>query len=151
MTNLNPKVSNPGLEAGRDGRNIGGWVNGKSGIATKQLLTDDTMVLELEEGKRYVICLFYLHLHTLSDWVAVEWGTTVNADGSGAFTAYTPEFHVDTGNVQSGSDPVFMDLGMVPLVLTAEDGGAWACRAQANDADATAAFGFYGWWEYLED
>ena len=27
----------------------------------------------------------------------------------------------------------------------------WACRAQANDAGATATIGFHGWWEYLED
>ena len=152
MTNwyLNPKLPHPGLIAGREGRYFYGWVNDLSGIAAETVITNAAFMGELQDNRRYIVTMFYMHLSTLSDWVTAEFGVTVNNDGSGAFTARTPKFRIDTGNVQSGSAPVMTAFGDVPIVLTKADGGAFTARVQGNDAGATMTLGFNGYYEVIE-
>ena len=145
----NPKIAHPGLEAGKEGRYFYGWVNGKSDVAVREVLTEVGFLNELAPDRRYIVTMFYFHLHTLSDWVTVEFGTTVNSDGSGAFTARTPQFRVDTGNVQSGSDPSYVPFYDAPIVLTDADGGAFTARVQGNDANAEFGLGYNGYYEEI--
>ena len=147
---LNPKLPNPGLEAAKDGRYFYGWVNAKSGIAAETVLTDAGFCRELYEHTRYFVVMLYMHLSTLSDWAEIEFGTTVNPDGSGAFTPRTPIFRIDTGNVQSGRDPQWLSMDNVPICLTDADGGAWTARVQGNDAGATLYIGYNGYYEVIE-
>jgi len=144
------KLPHPGLVAAIEGRDFVGWVNDRSGVAAETVLTDVGFLGELEEGRRYIVTMFYMHLHTLSDWVSAEFGTTVNNDGSGAFTPLTPKFHVDTGNVQSGADPSFIPLWERPIVVTSANGGAFTARVQGNDAAAEFTLGYNGYYEEIE-
>ena len=144
---LNPKLPNPGLEAAKDGRYFYGWVNAKSGIAAETVLTDVGFLGELQGQRRYFITMLYMHLSTVSDWVTVEFGTTVNSDGSGAFTPRTLQFRIDSGNVQSGRDPSWLSMDDLPICLTDANGGAWTARVQGNDAGATLFIGYNGYYE----
>ena len=150
MSDKNAKIAHPGLEAGREGRYFYGWLNDLSGIAAETVLTNAAFLGELQSGRRYIVTMFYMHLSTVSDWVTTEFGTTVNSDGSGAFTPRTPKFRIDTGNVQSGRAPAFTHMDNLPIVLTAADGGAFTAQVQGNDAGATMTLGFNGYYEVIE-
>ena len=152
MTNwyLNPKLPNPGRIAAIEGRYFYGWANARTGIAAQTVLTDAGFLGELLDRRRYFITMLYLNLSTLSDWVTVEFGTTVNADGSGAFTARTPLFRIETGNVQAGRLPAWIHMDELPIVLTDADGGAWTARVQGNDAGASLTIGYNGYYEVIE-
>ena len=75
---LNPKLPNPGRIAAIEGRYFYGWVNAKTGIAAETVLTDAGFLGELQSNRRYFITMLYLNMSTVSDWVTVEFGTTVN-------------------------------------------------------------------------
>ena len=141
---------NPGYVAAIEGRYFYGWVNALTGIATETILTSSGFMGIIEPRKRYIIPLLYLNLATTSDWVTVEWGVTVSQDGGGTFTPRTPIFRIDTGNVQSGTAPSFINLGDLPIALTSAHGGAWTARVQGNDADASLTLGFHGYYEVIE-
>ena len=147
---LNPALPNPARIAAIDGRYFYGWANARTGIAAETVLTDVGFLGELHVRRRYFVVMLYLNLSTISDWVTVEFGTTINGDGSGAFTPRTPLFRIDTGNVQSGRQPSWLSMDNLPIVLTSADGGAWTARVQGNDAGASLTIGYNGYYEVIE-
>jgi len=139
-------VSSAVLCAARDGRSFRKWVNEKVSVNAQTVLTDSTLLLNLEHGKRYLITSLYLALNTQSDSVEAQLGVTSEANGGGEFTAKTMKFEIVTGTTGLGITPIMMVLS-VPICVTQDDGRSFTARVTTNDAGAEITLGFDGWEE----
>lgn len=114
-------------------------------LSALTVITDAELLQAMESGLYYIITCIYAHVSTGSDTLEFGMGVTENADGSGAFTPLTPNFHIETGSdffgAGAGSDITPLNP---PIVLTTDDGGAFTIRAQTNDDAAQATFGLNG-------
>lgn len=97
-------------------------------------------------GMAAVITGLYMHLSTASDDMSLEVGCTANADGSGTFTAMTPEFRIETGATNFGIEPHIIHF-VPPLYVKDTTGAAIAVRITTNDDAATYYYGLHGWQE----
>ena len=135
------------LEMARAGRGLCLKVNDKSGVnAADTVLTDAGFLYAIPAGERVVITCFYMVLTTASDWVWAKIGYTANADGSGAFTAVTPKFYMDTGATPYPQSPHVTQVSP-PIVIPATTGGALTAQVRTNDAGATFTLAMNGWHE----
>ena len=142
-------LSEPALAAARAGTAFCRKVNGKAGInAAPTVLTDAGLLMPTVAGYRDIITCLYAYLSTFTDSCEFEIGYTANADGTGAFTAITMMFGLDTGAASSVPSPSLTPLDP-PIVVTPAMGGAWTIRAQTNDAGATVTFGLNGFREAI--
>lgn len=140
-------ISTPGLTASREGRSFCRKVNAKTGIhAAATVLTDAGLIQTTAAGYRDVICGMYSHLNTPSDWCEYEIVVTANADGTGAVTALSPMFRIESPAVNDANS-AHQETIYPPLVITPAMGGAWTVRAQTNDAGCSVTFAFNGWRE----
>jgi len=135
------------LEAVRAGLGFCQKVNKKDSLDSQTVLTDAGLLKTTSSGYRDIITGVYAHLNTASDWCEFEVGYTANADGSGAFTALTPLFRIETPANNDSAAPQQMRLDNTPICIEASDGGAWTIRAQTNDAAASVTFALNGWRE----
>jgi len=136
-----------GLAAARAGLCFCRKLNEKTGInGAATVLTDAGLLYATAAGYRDIVTCIYAHLNTASDQCEFEIVVTENANGSGAVTALTPLFQVDTGATNDAATPVITPF-YPPLVITEAMGGAWTIRAQTNDAGASVTFGLNGWRE----
>ena len=147
------KVSNsvrglcdPGLNAARENRDFYRYVNAKTGIDTAGVLTDVSFLLQLHPNERSVITSFTMYLSTVSDYVTAVFGVTENQDGSGDFTAMTPQYRIDSGAALVQVGPILLHFNP-PLVVNRSDGQAFTAYVQGNDATAALTLGFLGWVE----
>lgn len=142
-------LSTPGLAAARAGTTFCLLVNKKSGInGGPTVLTDASLLKAILAGYRDVIRCIYAHMGTASDWCEFEIGCTANADGTGAFTAMTPLFSIESPTNRDAAAPHITDFDP-PIIITPSMGGAWTIRAQTNDAAASVTFGLNGWSEQI--
>ena len=148
MTDNKDGMPRPELDAAREGRTFYKWVNDQAAInAAVTVLTDAGLLMAIADGYRYVITSFMIHLTTVSDTVAMDFVTTVGADGSGIATAVSPHFHLATGAALAEDTPYIAHLNP-PIVLTHKDGcHAFTARGQTNDAGAAVTVGYSGWYE----
>lgn len=146
VTNSKQGIPEPGLEAAREGRTICHYVNEKTGLDSQTVLTDSTLTLNMETGRRYIITCFYFHLGTDSDTMEAEIGVTDQPDGAGEFTAKSPLFQIETSDKKGGADPSLVYL-TPPFCFSVDDGVCITVRATANDSAAELTFGYNGWWE----
>jgi len=135
------------LAAARAGLAFCQKLNAKTGInAVATVLTDVGLLKATAVGYRDIITCIYSHINTASDWCQFEIGATANADGSGAFTAMTPLFRIETPATKEANTPEVTNFSP-PIIVTNAMGGAWTIRAQTNDAGASVTFGLNGWRE----
>jgi hypothetical protein len=146
-TNGKSGLPQPGLDAARDGRTVCGFVNAKTGIDTEAVLTDAAFIHALASDERLVVTCFHMHINTASDWVTAEFGVTENADGSGAFTALTLKFRVESGAAAVGAEPALVHFDPPIALTTATGQRAFTARVQGNDAAASLTLGYNGWTE----
>lgn len=140
-------IADAGLAAARAGRGFCQKLNAKTGInAAATVLTDAGLIKATTVGYRDVVCGMYTHLNTPSDWCEFEIVVTANADGSGAVTALSPMFRVESPAVNDDAS-AHQETIYPPLVITTAMGGAWTVRAQTNDAGCSVTFAFNGWRE----
>lgn len=137
----------PGLDAAREGRAIRGYVNAKTGLDSEVVLTDSTLLKVIPIDERLIITNYYMYLSTVSDWVTVEFVVTENEDGSGAITALSPKFRIDTGASVAASVTNQVTIWPTPICVTRAMGHAFSVQVLANDAAAALTFGFNGWTE----
>ncbi len=144
----------PGLDAAREGRSFIRFANDQSSLNSATVIavdpsgSDPGSYLNMEDGKRYIVRMFYYALNTPSDTIRFEMGVTADPSGSGTFTAKTPHFVAATTATSDGSPqgPIVSDP---PLVFTLDDGACICMRILTNDAGATVDCGFTGWEEDL--
>lgn len=141
-TGYEARYSNaPYLDAARAGLSGCGKVNDKASLNAGVVLTDAGFLTVIPDGYRIVVPCVYIHLSTPSDEVAVEFGYTENANGSGTFTPMTPKLQIETGAANVASSPQQTRL-IVPLIVDSDTGGALTARVTTNDAGATVTVAF---------
>ena len=146
VTDSKRGVCDPGLNAAREDRDFYRYVNATTGIGTAAVLTDASFLLQMHPNERSVITSFTMYLSTVSDWVTAVFGVTENNDGSGIFTAMTPQFRIDSAGALVQVGPILLSFDP-PLVVDRGDGQAFTAYVQGNDATAALTLGFSGWYE----
>ena len=145
-TNGKTGLPQPGLDAAREDRDLYRYVTATTGIATAAVITNATFLLQIHPNEKSVITSFTMGLSTVEDWVTAVFGTTENQDGTGDFTAMTPQFRVDTGTAMENAGPILLTFNP-PLVVDRSDGQAFTAWVQGNDANAALTLGYFGWYE----
>jgi len=145
-TNSKRGLVDPGLNAAREDRDFYRYVTATTGISTAGVLTAASFLLQIHPGERSVITSFTMYLSTVADWVTVVFGVTENQDGTGDFTAMTPQFRIDTPAALEEEMPVLLSFNP-PLVVDRSDGQAFTAYVQGNDQGAALTLGYFGWIE----
>jgi len=101
----------------------------------------------IPEGYACVVRGFMIHLHTISDTLAMVIGYTAAADGTGTFVEVSPRLHIETGDKFTGSVPAFIELPVPMYLKYSATCKALAVQLTANDDSAEATFGVSGWLE----
>lgn len=130
------------MEAARAGRAGCGKVNDKASLNAGVVLTDAGFLVAVPSGYRIIVPCFYMHLESVSDSAAVEFGFTANADGSGDFTAVTPEFHIATSAAVTDQYPVMMSLPIPICQAYAVGYKAFTAKVTTNDAGAAITIAY---------
>lgn len=133
--------------ASRDGRDLHGYVNDKTGIGTNTVLTDATIVHNLKDGERVYIDKMVWGMTTANDLAHFELGYTDQPSGAGTFTPLTGHRHIVTPVPSAGFQDQSEDF--VNLRQVSYSGGARCItfRITTNDADANISAEWYGWRE----
>ena len=148
-TNSKRGLVDPGLNAAWEDRDFYRYVTATTGIDTAAVITDTSFMLQIHPNERSVITSFTMYLSTVADYVTVVFGVTENQDGTGDFTAMTPQFRIDTPAALEEEMPVLLHFDP-PLTADRSDGQAFTAYVQGNDAGAALTLGYFGWVEVAD-
>jgi hypothetical protein len=136
------------IAAVREGAEVIGWVNEKTGIGVGDVLTDDTLVYNLRANEDVMITHLVYSLTTLSDSMHVELGYTDQPDGAGLFYPLTAHYHLATGGAIAGFTDQHRAFNLPRRVSYRLGARSITCRVTANDVDAEITLEWGGWIEH---
>jgi len=140
-------LSNDAAEHARQGAQVIGWVNDKTGIGTNTILTDATLVYNVRSNERIFIVEIAYGLTTTSDQVHVEAGYTSQPNGGGSFTPLCAHRHITTGQSIAGFLDREEEFSMPRVCSYSQGARSITFRVTANDTDAAVTVEWAGWIE----
>ena len=146
VSNSKRGLYDPGLNAAREDRDFYRYVNAATAPAAGAIITAATFLLQLHPNERSVIASYTMYLSSVSDSVTAIFGTTENQDGTGDFTAMTPQLRIDTGVAMQQVGPILLPFDP-PLVVDRTDGQAFTAYVVGGGQATEYTLGFSGWVE----
>lgn len=133
--------------ASRDGRSIRRLVNNKTGIGTNTILTDASVIYNLQPDERVLIDQMVWGMTTQNRTMRIELGYTSQANGAGTFTPLTAYRQIQTPTTPFGVTDRSEEFPS-PLLVSYHDGARCITfRVTASNVDASITASWSGWRE----
>ena len=140
-------VESNGIHAIRRGGGIQRYVNSKTASGSEQVLTDETLVYNIPEGKQFILKQAFAGVESTNDNCTFKMIGCTEVDGGGTPIEASAHVKISTGAAPVGDATKVYNF--IPGVCIKYSDGIRSITVMinANDASAIISCGFNGWVE----